>query len=121
MSEISNIYGSSYLNMQSGSVSSSNLERNVSGLSSKSSEEDITKAVKSFESYFVEQVIKEMKKSVETDDKSDSVSMVKDLYTDNLIQNISSKIVDQIGNRYTKTLVDQVKRNYGIEDSSKEQ
>jgi len=120
MSDISNIYGSSYLNMKSGSINSSNLEKSVSGLSSKSSEEDISKAVKSFESYFVEQVIKEMKKSVKTDDGENSLSMVKDLYVDNLIKDMSSKIVDQLGDRYTKTLVDQIKRNYGIEDSNKE-
>ena len=76
----------------------------LSGLSSDSSEEDLVNAVESFESYMLEQVIKQMKDSVTSDDDLDAT-----------IQQLAGEMVSEYGGSLTDQLVDQMKRNYGIE------
>ena len=88
----------------------------LSGLSSDSSEEDLVNAVESFESYMLEQVIKQMKDSVTSDDDQDStMSQYTDMYMDATIQQLAGEMVSEYGGRLTDQLVDQMKRNYGIE------
>jgi len=89
--------------------------KSVSGISSTSSREEIEEAVKDFETYMMEQVIKEMKKSLTMEEEDDSnISMYKDLYMDSAISEIASQLVDQIGGDITDDFVDQIMRNYGI-------
>lgn len=89
----------------------------LSGLSADSSEEDMENAVKSFESYMVEQVIKQVKESMTSDDEEEdsTMSQYKDLYMDATIQQLASDMVSQYGGTMTEDLVAQMKRNYGIE------
>lgn len=88
----------------------------LSGLSSDSSEEDLVNAVESFESYMLEQVIKQMKDSVTSDDDQDStMSQYTDMYMDATIQQLAGEMVSEYGGSLTDQLVDQMKRNYGIE------
>ena len=82
----------------------------LSGLSSDSSEEDLVNAVESFESYMLEQVIKQMKDSVTSDD-----DQYTDMYMDATIQQLAGEMVSEYGGSLTDQLVDQMKRNYGIE------
>ncbi len=88
----------------------------IGDLSSESSREEVEEAVKSFETYMMEQVIKEVKDSFTSiDEEEDStVSMYKDLYMDSAITEMASQLVDQIGGDLTDDLVDQIMRNYGI-------
>ncbi|SEA08858.1 flagellar protein FlgJ [Pseudobutyrivibrio sp. ACV-2] len=89
--------------------------RSIGGISKNSSREDITKAVKNFETFMMEKVIKEMKETMTMEEKNnDSMSMYKDLYLDQSITQIASQMVDQIGGDLTDDLVDQIMRNYGI-------
>lgn len=89
--------------------------KSVSGLSKDSSEEEITKAVKDFEVYFMEQVIKQMKETMTMEEKSnDSMSMYKDLYLDSAITQIATQLVDDLGGNVTDDFVQQIMRNYGI-------
>ncbi|HBE07928.1 MAG TPA: hypothetical protein DCY73_02515 [Lachnospiraceae bacterium] len=95
----------------------------LSGLSSSSSREDVTAAAKSFEAYFVEQVIKQQKKILdafkdEDSSKDSTASQYTDLHMDTMYQSMAEKIVDQYGGDFTNTMVDQIMRNYGILDSS---
>lgn len=89
--------------------------KSISGISETSSKEEIEDAVKGFETYMMEQVIKEVKDTfVNEEEKDDSISMYKDLYMDSAITEIASQLVDQIGGDVTEDFVDQVMRNYGI-------
>lgn len=95
----------------------------LSGLSSSSSREDVTAAAKSFEAYFVEQVIKQQKRILdafkdEDSSKDSTASQYTDLHMDTMYQSMAEKIVDQYGGDFTNTMVDQIMRNYGILDSS---
>ena len=93
--------------------------KSISGISSDSSREEIEGAVKDFETFMMEQVIKEVKKSfVPEEEKNDNVSMYKDLYMDKAISEIASQLVDQIGGDVTDDFVDQIMRNYGITGTS---
>lgn len=88
-----------------------------SGLSASSTKEEVTEAVKSFESYFVEEMLKTMKDSVKifSDKDSSDASQYVDYYMDFAIQEVASKMVDQYGGRITEDFVAQIQRNYGID------
>ncbi len=93
--------------------------KSISGISSDSSREEIEGAVKGFETFMMEQVIKEVKKSfVSEEEKNDNISMYKDLYMDKAISEIATQLVDQIGGDVTDDFVDQIMRNYGITGTS---
>ncbi len=90
----------------------------VSGISKDSTEEELTEAVKSFETYFVEQFLKEVKESLPslTGSGGDSIlSQQNDLYLDSTIQSLAETLVDQYGGPLTDSLVSQMKANYGID------
>ena len=91
----------------------------MEGLSKDSSVEELTEAVKSFESYFVEQVIKEVKETFTNfgeDDEDAALSQQTDYFMDSTIQEMASLIVDRYGDTLTESLVEQMKLNYGISD-----
>ncbi len=95
-----------------------NTKDSLHGLSSQSTEEELRDAVKSFETYFVEQVIKKVKESTTSlsgDEEDSTISQYKDLYMDSVISDIASDLVDNMGGSLTDDLVAQLKRNYGIE------
>lgn len=94
----------------------------VSGISRDSSQEEITKAVKDFETYMMEKVIKEMKETISMEEKeNDSLSMYKDLYLDQSITQIASQLVDELGGDITDDFVQQIMRNYGITGTASQQ
>ncbi|SDB29593.1 hypothetical protein SAMN02910298_01450 [Pseudobutyrivibrio sp. YE44] len=89
--------------------------KSIGGISKDSSKEEITKAVKDFETYMMEKVIKQMKETITMEEKSnDSMSMYKDLYLDSAITQIASQLVDDLGGNITDDFVEQIMRNYGI-------
>ena len=93
----------------------------VKGISEDSSEEELESAVKSFESYFVEQILKEMKESINNingEDEDSSTSMMTDMYMDSTIQQIAADMVEKYGDTMTDSLVAQLKRNYGMTDKA---
>lgn len=89
----------------------------LSGLSADSSEEEMIEAVESFEAYMLEQVIKQVKESMTTDEEEEDATMsqYKDMYMDSTIQQLASDMVSQYGGTLTDDLVAQMKRNYGID------
>ena len=100
---------SSYYDTMASNVKSSSRSEKatgaLSGISSDSTEEEL-----------VEQVIKQMKDSVTSDDDEDaSMSQYKDMYMDATIQQLAGEMVSEYGGSLTDELVSQMKRNYGIE------
>ena len=103
-----------YANKQTIAAAES-INNSISGISSNSTKEEIEDAVKDFETYMVEQVIKEMKESFTDDDEEDStISMYTDYFMDSAISDVASKLVDQLGDSVTDDFVQQIMRNYGI-------
>ena len=120
---LSSAYMNQYLTQaenSSGSTQAASVSDSLSGISSSSSKEDLTDAVKSFESYFVEQMLKQFKDSIESinEDEDDSASSYVDMYFDSAISEVADTIVDQYGDRLTDTFVEQMSRTYNISDTS---
>lgn len=96
----------------------SQLKNSLSSVSSDSSDDELLQTVKDFESYFVEEVLKEVKESILSDDEEESdsgMSTQKDFYMGSVIQTVSEELVDQVGNNYTQQLYEQMKRNYNLD------
>lgn len=95
----------------------SSLQSSLNGVSSTSSEEDLLQVCKDFESYFVEEVLKEIKESLteEEEDQDSSTSTLTDYHMDSVIELVSDEVVDQLGDSFTQQLYEQMKRNYNID------
>lgn len=91
------------------------LQNSVHGLSSNSTDEELMGVLKDFESYFIEQIIKEMKETF-TDEKEGSsvASQYTDTFMDYAIEDVADLLVDEIGGNMTQQLFEQMKRNYNI-------
>ena len=95
----------------------SSLQSSLNSISSDSSEDELMQVCKDFESYFVEEVLKEIKESLtsEDDEEDSSTSTLKDYYMDNVIELVADQVVDEDGTNFTQQLYEQMKRNYNIE------
>lgn len=91
-----------------GAVSSS-----IGGISASSDEEEMKQAIKDFESYFVEQILKNVQESLKSDEDS-SNSQLTDYFMGTVSEQLADKIIDQTGNRLTQTLYEQMCRNYNL-------
>lgn len=109
-------YISNLTNTANNRVNSNKIDKlnaGASGLSSASTKEEITDAVKSFEQYFVEQMLKQMQESAKvfSEDEEDQLTSY---YMDFAVSEVAKQIVDQYGGRITEDFVAQVQRNYGV-------
>ena len=87
---------------------------------SKATDDELMSACKEFEAYFLEQVYKEMKKTIpENEDQDASMSQMTDYFEDEMIQKLASQSVEQSGgsNSLAQQLYEQMKRNYNIQDT----
>ena len=72
-------------------------------------------AIKDFESYFVEQILKNVKESLK-DDENSSNAQLTDFFMEQVGEQLADQLVDQAGNRLTQTLYEQMCRNYNIKN-----
>lgn len=102
---------------QASSSKTEELENTLKGDLSNATDEELMSVCKEFEAYFMEQVFKEMKKTVpENEDKDAATSQLVDFYTDEMIQQMASQSVEQSSgsNSLAQQLYEQMKRNYDI-------
>lgn len=91
------------------------LKNSVHGLSSNSSDEELMEVLKDFESYFIEQMIKQMKETFTDDEKESSMaSQYTDTFMDYAIEDIADMLLEEVGGNMTQQLFEQMKRNYNI-------
>ena len=90
------------------------LKKSLNGVSSDTSADELMQVCKDFESYFVEEVIKEVKKNLLPDDeeKDASLSTMTDYTMDFAVEKIADELIDQVGGNFTQSLYEQMKRNY---------
>ena len=93
------------------------LQNSLKGVSSETTEDELLQVCKDFESYFVEEIIKEIKENLspEEDEKDASLSTMTDYNMDFVVQKVADQVVDEVGTNFTQQLYEQMKRNYGIE------
>ena len=96
-------------------VKTDSLKNSVNGLSSNSSDEELMEVLKDFESYFIEQMIKQMKETFTDDEKESSMaSQYTDTFMDYAIEDIADMLLEEVGGNMTQQLFEQMKRNYNI-------
>lgn len=90
-----------------------------SNLSKNSTYEELEEATKSFESYFVEQIMKSVKESIDDlksdEEKNSSASQQTDMFMDQTLSELSDMMIDQYGGRITRDLTNSMAHQYGIE------
>ena len=83
---------------------------------SQATDEELMDACKQFEAYFLEQMFKEMMKTIpESDETSSSNSQLMDYYKDEMVQQIASDSTEQNSLGLAQMLYEQMKRNYNME------
>ena len=74
--------------------SASALKNSISSVSSSSSEEELLSVCKDFESYFVEEVLKEVKENLISDDDEDNSNDYVNMFQDNYLSAIADQMVN---------------------------
>ena len=87
------------------------LKKSLNGVSSDTSADELMQVCKDFESYFVEEVIKEVKKNLLPDDeeKDASLSTMTDYTMDFAVEKVAAELIDQVGGNFTQSLYEQMK------------
>jgi len=119
--DISSLYGSSALDStaytNAANQTASKLQDKLNSADySKATDDELMDACKQFEAYFVEQMFKEMMKTIpESDSTSSSNSQLMDYYKDEMVQQIASDSTEQNSLGLAQMLYEQMKRNYNLE------
>lgn len=114
----SSYYSDYYTNASNASKDA--LEKTLSGVDGKTSDDELMKACKEFEAYFVEQIFKGMEKTViKADDGDSDVSSYTEYFKDMQTQEyakIATEQNNEAGNGIglANQLYQQMKRNYGL-------
>ena len=97
------------------SAKTDSLTNSVNGLSSNSTDEELMEVLKDFESYFIEQMIKQMKETfTDEDEESSMASQYTDTFMDYAIEDVADLLLEEVGGSMTQQLFEQMKRNYNI-------
>lgn len=109
----------SMLNMTSATnnFNADKVKNTLNGVSGNSTDDELMEVCKDFSSYFIEEVIKEIKENMTMEDEEEdsSISTLTDFHMDGVIEEISDTMLDQTGNSFVQQLYQQMKRNYGLE------
>lgn len=83
---------------------------------SKADEDELLEACKQFEAYFLEQVFKEMEKTVDCfkDEDSDPNNHLVDFFKENAVQELAATSTEIQGLGLAQMLYEQMKRNYNL-------
>lgn len=104
-----------YLNQTTSDKSSQKLQSSLTGDYSKSTDDELMDVCKEFESYFIEQMFKEMQKSVPKSEFSDSsTNNLVDYFKSSLVQEYAKTASDQENYGLAQNLYEQMKRNYSL-------
>ncbi|MCR5670040.1 MAG: hypothetical protein K6G10_03470 [Butyrivibrio sp.] len=112
-----------YAMQESKNASTAALQKKLESTSSKTKDDELWEACKGFEAYFMEQIFKEMQKSVDAlkPEKGDhSTETLVDFFKDQTLQDICDTSVDRQSNGFAQMLYENMKRNYDIPDAPAE-
>lgn len=103
------------MSTQTNNIAAEKLQNSVSGDYSTATDDELMDACKQFESYFLEQVFKEMEKTVTKSEDSDtSTSNLVDFFKDSTIQELAADSTDNNSLGLAQMLYEQMKRNYNL-------
>lgn len=82
---------------------------------SKATDAELMDACKQFEAYFMEQMFKEMMKTIpKSEETSSYTTNLTDYYKDNMVQELASSSTEQNSLGLAQMLYEQMKRNYDL-------
>ena len=114
ISGLSNVY-TEYMNQQTDNVSAKKMQDTVSKDYSKASDEELLDVCKQFEAYFMEQVFKQMEKTIIKDESSSgTTTALVDYFKDSALQELTKTSTETQGLGIAQMLYEQMKRNYGL-------
>ena len=114
ISGLSNVY-TEYLNQQTDNVSTKKMQDTVSKDYSGASDAELLDVCKQFEAYFMEQVFKQMEKTIIKDESSSGTSTaLVDYFKDSALQELTKTSTETQGLGIAQMLYEQMKRNYGL-------
>ena len=114
ISGLSNVY-TEYLNQQTDNVSAKKMQETVSKNYSQATDEELLDVCKQFEAYFMEQVFKQMEKTIIKDESSSgSSTALVDYFKDSALQELTKTSTETQGLGIAQMLYEQMKRNYGL-------
>lgn len=105
--EFSSIYGTDYMNNLTQTQSTQKLQTTLSGVED-ATDAELMEACESFESYFIEQVLKAMEK---TTGKTEEDGEYLEVFKDNLYQEYAKMITDSKSLGLAQQFYDSIKRN----------
>lgn len=110
-----------YMSSELSNASTNSVKKTLENTDEDSTDEELMSACKEFESYFLEQVFKEMEKSVyalkSDDEKSGSMGENNSLvsyFKDKAISDIASTSTETQGTGLAQMLYENMKRNYNL-------
>ncbi len=111
---------SEYAMQESKNASAEAIKSKIQKTSAKSSDDELWEACKSFEAYFLEQVFKEMQKSVDAlkpETTDHSTATLVDYFKDQTLQEVCATSADTQSNGFAQMLYENLKRNYNIPEA----
>lgn len=106
-----------YMANQVSSTKADTIKNKIENSAGAANEEELLDACKQFESYFLEQVFKEMLETTKVfsdDDENGYASKMVDYFKDYAVQNLCEQATSGAGLGLANMLYEQMKRNYGI-------
>lgn len=95
--------------------SANSLQSKLNGDLSSSTDDELMSVCKQFEAYFVEQVMKEVEKTIPKDEDEDaSMSQLRDFYKEEMIQTLAEDVCKQQNLGLAQQMYEQMKRNYTL-------
>ncbi len=112
--DITSTYGDIY--NSAANASASKLENQLQSDYSKATDDELMDACKQFEAYFLEQMFKEMMKTIPKSE--DSSNSMLDYFKDEMVQQIAADSTEQNSLGLAQMLYEQMKRNYDLDAAS---
>lgn len=109
-SGLTNIY-SEYATQTATQAKADKLKNVAGSVNAEATDEELMDACKQFESYFLEQVFKQMWKTVPNSTKDQSTGNLVDYFKDATIQELASQNTEKDGLGLAQMLYEQMKRN----------
>ena len=106
-----------YMASQVSSTKADTIKNKIENSAGAANEEELLDACKQFESYFLEQVFKEMLETTKVfsdDDENGYASKMVDYFKDSAVQHLCEQATAGNGLGLANMLYEQMKRNYGI-------
>ena len=120
-SGVTSMYADTYANASN--QAANRLQDKLNGADyTKAADDELMDACKQFEAYFVEQMFKEMMKTIPSEsENSGSMNSMLDYYKDQMIQSVAEETANQNGGLgLAQMLYEQMRRNYGLDSVSAE-